>query len=192
MAGWLARLAGPCLQQMSQNLASSTHMDRTANLERSEISSDAIVTDIFQLSPTVKRFQLQVLNKHVTFKAGQWVDVTIPSVSIVGGYSMCSTPLTLQTEGVLELAVKYSDHPPAKWMHSHVSFFCLCFPLVLQNQTTPIHCYRKGRGVALWCPLVLQRQTTPIHCCKNGRRVGLWWSTSLAEPDHSHPFFCMK
>jgi ferredoxin-NADP reductase len=96
-------------------------MDRTANLERSEISSDAIVTDIFQLSPTVKRFQLQVLNKHVTFKAGQWVDVTIPSVSIVGGYSMCSTPLTLQTEGVLELAVKYSDHPPAKWMHSHCS-----------------------------------------------------------------------
>ena len=37
MAGWLARLAGPRLQQMSQNLASSTHMDRTANLERSEV-----------------------------------------------------------------------------------------------------------------------------------------------------------
>ena len=76
---------------------------------------------IDQLSPTVKGYRLKVLNREVTFKPGQWVDVTIPDIDTVGGFSMCSTPLALRTEGTLELAVKQSDHPPAQWMHEDVS-----------------------------------------------------------------------
>ena len=76
---------------------------------------------IDQLSPSVKGYRLKVLNREVTFKPGQWVDVTIPDIDTVGGFSMCSTPLALRTKGILELAVKQSDHPPAQWMHGDVS-----------------------------------------------------------------------
>lgn len=48
------------------------------------------------------------------------VDLFIPGVDTVGGFSMCSSPGLLQREGVVELAVKYSRHPPAHWVHSQV------------------------------------------------------------------------
>lgn len=53
-----------------------------------------------------------------SFKAGQWVDMFIPGVETVGGFSMCSSPGLLQREGVIELAVKYTKHPPAHWVHT--------------------------------------------------------------------------
>lgn len=34
---------------------------------------------------------------------------------------MCSSPGLLEREGVLELAVKYTDHPPAHWIHTEVN-----------------------------------------------------------------------
>lgn len=34
---------------------------------------------------------------------------------------MCSSPGLLQREGVVELAVKYTKHPPAHWVHTVVS-----------------------------------------------------------------------
>ncbi|KAM9383960.1 oxidoreductase NAD-binding domain-containing protein 1 isoform 2-T2 [Pholidichthys leucotaenia] len=46
------------------------------------------------------------------------VDFFIPEVEKVGGFSMCSSPGLLQREGVIELAVKYSKHPPAHWVHT--------------------------------------------------------------------------
>lgn len=48
------------------------------------------------------------------------VDLLIPGVEKVGGFSMCSGPGLLQREGVIELAVKYSKHPPAHWVHTMV------------------------------------------------------------------------
>lgn len=48
------------------------------------------------------------------------VDFFIPSVEKVGGFSMCSSPGLLQREGIIELAVKYSKHPPAHWVHTMV------------------------------------------------------------------------
>lgn len=56
-----------------------------------------------------------------SFKAGQWVDMFIPGVETVGGFSMCSSPGLLQREGVIELAVKYTKHPPAHWVHTQCS-----------------------------------------------------------------------
>lgn len=49
------------------------------------------------------------------------VDFFIPGVEKVGGFSMCSSPGLLQREGIVELAVKYTKHPPAHWVHTMVS-----------------------------------------------------------------------
>jgi hypothetical protein len=48
------------------------------------------------------------------------VDMYIPGVETVGGFSMCSSPLKLEREQCMDLAVKYSKHPPAYWIHSKV------------------------------------------------------------------------
>lgn len=64
-----------------------------------------------------------------TYRAGQWVDFTIPGVDIVGGYSFVSAPMKDAPEAVrpdiphttlpsFDLAIKHSDHAPAAWIHS--------------------------------------------------------------------------
>ncbi|KPP76536.1 oxidoreductase NAD-binding domain-containing protein 1-like, partial [Scleropages formosus] len=77
----------------------------------------ARVCGIMNESMTVKRLRLAVPSSDFTFKAGQWVDFFIPGVEKVGGFSICSSPGLLQREGVIELAVKYSQHAPAYWIH---------------------------------------------------------------------------
>ncbi|XP_003222217.1 oxidoreductase NAD-binding domain-containing protein 1 [Anolis carolinensis] len=96
----------------------SDHLERTANDFRQEIISKAKVCGITSESETVKRLRLAVTNKEFTFKAGQWVDFFIPGVAVVGGFSICSSPGLLEQEGALELAVKYTTHPPAHWIHT--------------------------------------------------------------------------
>lgn len=46
------------------------------------------------------------------------VDFFIPGVSVVGGFSICSSPQRLERERIIELAVKYTNHPPAVWVHN--------------------------------------------------------------------------
>ena len=46
------------------------------------------------------------------FEPGQWLDVHIPAINEVGGYSIASLPNELP---LLDLAVKASAHPPAAW-----------------------------------------------------------------------------
>nr|XP_028605587.1 oxidoreductase NAD-binding domain-containing protein 1 [Podarcis muralis]XP_028605588.1 oxidoreductase NAD-binding domain-containing protein 1 [Podarcis muralis]XP_028605589.1 oxidoreductase NAD-binding domain-containing protein 1 [Podarcis muralis]XP_028605590.1 oxidoreductase NAD-binding domain-containing protein 1 [Podarcis muralis]XP_028605591.1 oxidoreductase NAD-binding domain-containing protein 1 [Podarcis muralis]XP_028605592.1 oxidoreductase NAD-binding domain-containing protein 1 len=94
------------------------HLERTAHDFRQEIISKAKVCGITSESETVKRLRLAVTDKEFTFKAGQWVDFFIPGVAVVGGFSICSSPGLLQQEGVLELAVKQTTHPPAHWVHT--------------------------------------------------------------------------
>ncbi|XP_042657755.1 oxidoreductase NAD-binding domain-containing protein 1 isoform X9 [Tyto alba] len=114
------------------------HLERTANNFRQEVISQAKVCGITNESETVKRLRLAIANKDFTFKAGQWsasyqlgrdichrralqlnrVDFFIPGVSVVGGFSICSSPGLLEREGILELAVKYTVHPPAHWVHT--------------------------------------------------------------------------
>ncbi|XP_010178936.1 PREDICTED: oxidoreductase NAD-binding domain-containing protein 1 isoform X2 [Mesitornis unicolor] len=94
------------------------HLERTANNFRQEVISQAKVCGITNESETVKRLRLAVANKEFTFKAGQWVDFFIPGVSVVGGFSICSSPGLLEREGILELAVKDTVHPPAHWIHT--------------------------------------------------------------------------
>ncbi|KAF5893427.1 oxidoreductase NAD-binding domain-containing protein 1 [Clarias magur] len=78
----------------------------------------ARVCAITDESDTVKRLQLEVPNPEFSFRAGQWVDFFIPGVEKVGGFSVCSSPGLLCRDRVIELAVKYTQHPPAHWIHT--------------------------------------------------------------------------
>ncbi|KAL4222079.1 Oxidoreductase NAD-binding domain-containing protein 1 [Mactra antiquata] len=96
----------------------SDHLGRTAENTRLEVISLATVIGIRDESKTVKSLSLKVQDERLTFKSGQWVDMFIPGLETVGGFSMCSSPIKLKQEQVLDLAVKYSKHPPAYWVHT--------------------------------------------------------------------------
>ncbi|KAK5599310.1 Oxidoreductase NAD-binding domain-containing protein 1 [Crenichthys baileyi] len=93
------------------------HLERTASNYRQNALYPAQVCGIMAESETVKRLRIAV-HPDFSFKAGQWVDFFIPGVEKVGGFSMCSSPGLLQREGIIELAVKYTKHPPAHWVHT--------------------------------------------------------------------------
>ena len=105
------------------------HIVRTAAEPRSGDMLRAVITNISELSPTVKGFSFEVERRgsggtaavavKPSFLAGQWVDFFIPGVDQIGGYSMCSAPSDLAgAESRLDLAVKASTWAPAAWMHN--------------------------------------------------------------------------
>ncbi|XP_067867887.1 oxidoreductase NAD-binding domain-containing protein 1 isoform X2 [Heterodontus francisci] len=117
----LSGLRVQCHSRATRNMSSkreTSHLERTINNFRQEMIAQAKVCGIVHESETVKRLRLVVMNKDFAFKAGQWVDFFIPGTSKVGGFSICSSPGLLERESVLELAVKYSKHPPAHWIHT--------------------------------------------------------------------------
>lgn len=93
------------------------HLERTASNSRQHVLYPGQVCGMMNESETVRRLRIAV-QPDFSFKAGQWVDFFIPGVEKVGGFSICSSPGLLQREGVIELAVKYSKHPPAHWVHT--------------------------------------------------------------------------
>ncbi|XP_057280906.1 oxidoreductase NAD-binding domain-containing protein 1 isoform X5 [Pezoporus wallicus] len=117
------------------------HLERTANNFRQEVISQAKVCGISNESETVKRLRLAITNKDFTFKAGQWVDFFIPGMSVVGGFSMCSSPGLLKREGILELAVKHTDHPPAHWIHTECTL-----DSEVALRVGDLHGYQEGKG----------------------------------------------
>ncbi|XP_012729707.2 oxidoreductase NAD-binding domain-containing protein 1 isoform X3 [Fundulus heteroclitus] len=113
-------LLGPGSANSRRSMSSKRqmdHLERTASNYRQNALYPAQVCGIVDESETVKRLRLAV-HPDFSFKAGQWVDFFIPGVEKVGGFSMCSSPGLLQREGVVELAVKYTTHPPAHWIHT--------------------------------------------------------------------------
>lgn len=50
----------------------------------------------------------------ITFTPGQWLDLYISTVPVVGGFSITSVPAELPR---LQIAVKRTRHPPAAWLH---------------------------------------------------------------------------
>ncbi|XP_026156415.1 oxidoreductase NAD-binding domain-containing protein 1 [Mastacembelus armatus] len=99
------------------------HLERTASNYRQNAVYPAQVCGITTESETVKRLRIAA-HPDFSFKAGQWVDFFIPGVEKVGGFSMCSSPGLLQREGVVELAIKYTKHPPAHWVHTACTVGC--------------------------------------------------------------------
>ncbi|XP_003480062.3 oxidoreductase NAD-binding domain-containing protein 1 isoform X2 [Cavia porcellus] len=106
------------LASIMKSKRKTDHLERTASVVRREVVAAAKVCGITRESPSVKSLRLFVTDKEFSFKAGQWVDFFIPGVSVVGGFSMCSSPRLLKQERVIELAVKYTNHPPALWVHN--------------------------------------------------------------------------
>ncbi|XP_076439458.1 oxidoreductase NAD-binding domain-containing protein 1-like isoform X2 [Babylonia areolata] len=97
---------------------SADHVTRTQSSTRKELISSATVLDIRNESDNVKVLTLRVHDRNLSFKPGQWVDTFIPGMETIAGYSMCSSPFLLESEGILILAVKFSEHPPAFWVHT--------------------------------------------------------------------------
>ncbi|XP_061110636.1 oxidoreductase NAD-binding domain-containing protein 1 isoform X2 [Conger conger] len=93
------------------------HLERTANNYRQMAVFPAKVCGMMNESDSVRRLRLSIPHPDFSFKAGQWVDFFIPGQEKVGGFSICSSPALLRREGVIELAVKYTTHPPAHWIH---------------------------------------------------------------------------
>lgn len=114
-AGALRHLS---LSSVMKSQRKSDHLERTANVVRQEVVCAAKVCRTADESPSVKRLHLLVADKEFAFKAGQWVDFFIPGVSVVGGFSICSSPKLLEQERMIELAVKYANHPPSLWIHN--------------------------------------------------------------------------
>ncbi|KAK7071306.1 Oxidoreductase NAD-binding domain-containing protein 1, partial [Halocaridina rubra] len=94
------------------------HLKITAHSTRLPVVAKAVVTDIREESPSVKGLTLQTDNPHFNFKAGQWVDMFIPGIETVGGFSMYSSPSQLAENGTIDLGIKYSKWPPAYWIHN--------------------------------------------------------------------------
>lgn len=105
------------------------HLMLTALQSRDPDILSAQIVEIQQLSPTVKSFTLKVQQKDdeernassSSYRPGQWLDLFIPSVDMVGGFSMYGPPSRLEKDQILDLAVKYSEWPPANWLHTSAS-----------------------------------------------------------------------
>ncbi|ESO82061.1 hypothetical protein LOTGIDRAFT_170336 [Lottia gigantea] len=95
-----------------------THLEITAGNKRNPQVSQATVIEIRNESDRVKGLTLKIAHTSFNFKAGQWVDMYIPGVDVVGGFSMSSSPKTLLTDHTIELAISNSSHPPAHWVHT--------------------------------------------------------------------------
>mmetsp|Transcript_6162 Transcript_6162/g.18622 ORF Transcript_6162/g.18622 Transcript_6162/m.18622 type:complete len:239 (-) Transcript_6162:14-730(-) len=78
----------------------------------------ASISRILGETPTVRRFTLAV-ERGFEFRPGQWIDLKVPGVNNVGGFSITSTPQRLRDEGSVEIAVKQSRDPVAQFLHSH-------------------------------------------------------------------------
>ncbi|CAG8436153.1 10661_t:CDS:2 [Funneliformis caledonium] len=101
----------------------TTHLERTNHLERQKIMIPSRIIGIEQETPTVKTFKFSPTSSSLQFSflPGQWLDVFLPNVPIVGGFSLTSTPQTFTKTKTFELAIKYSGHPPAKWLHEQAN-----------------------------------------------------------------------
>ncbi|XP_066530629.1 oxidoreductase NAD-binding domain-containing protein 1 [Hoplias malabaricus] len=115
----LKRTGGVCSSETVRKMSrQADHLERTATVVRQEALYSARVCSITNESDTVKRLKLEVPHPDFSFRAGQWVDFFISGMEKVGGFSVCSSPGLLQRKGVIELAVKYTKHPPAHWIHT--------------------------------------------------------------------------
>ncbi|CAG8583927.1 174_t:CDS:2 [Diversispora eburnea] len=103
-----------------ENNKKANHLERTSHIERQKDKISAKIISITNVTPTIKTFLFHSpssSSSSLDFLPGQWLDVFISSISIVGGFSITSTPQLYSNTNTFELAIKNSNHPPAKWFH---------------------------------------------------------------------------
>ncbi|KAJ3276499.1 Oxidoreductase NAD-binding domain-containing protein 1 [Blyttiomyces sp. JEL0837] len=119
------------------------HLKLTSNKHREKTRAVAKLVSVKDETPTIKSFVFRVEGviddanldpkymagnvnvdsslegiKKFTFKPGQWVDFFVASTDIVGGFSITSTPTSLEQNGTFELAIKQAYvNPVVKWLH---------------------------------------------------------------------------
>ncbi|XP_063585195.1 oxidoreductase NAD-binding domain-containing protein 1-like [Penaeus indicus] len=121
---WMARSLSNAPPEVDTGVSTETekasagkHLKFTATSSRQPVIATAVVTEVRLESPAVRGITLQVDNPDFSFKAGQWIDMFIPGIEAVGGFSMYSSPNQLAEKGTLELGIKFSKWPPAFWIH---------------------------------------------------------------------------
>lgn len=90
--------------------------DHTQELNSRPERAWASVHEVHRATHNVVRLHLRVDEAHADafrFRPGQWVDVWLPGVRQIGGFSMVSSPSELP---FFALAVKASPFPPARWL----------------------------------------------------------------------------
>uniref|UniRef100_T1JML7 Oxidoreductase NAD-binding domain-containing protein 1 n=1 Tax=Strigamia maritima TaxID=126957 RepID=T1JML7_STRMM len=97
---------------------SRDHIEVTASHNRQDLICPAVVTEVSQLSQTVRGITIKVDNPQFYFKAGQWLDIFIPGVEEIGGFSISSSPCKLGKLREIDLAVKNAKKAPAHWFHT--------------------------------------------------------------------------
>ncbi|GAB1606437.1 oxidoreductase NAD-binding domain-containing protein 1-like isoform X1 [Argonauta hians] len=103
---------------LSKRMTSGHHGSEINKENNKQLVSQASVVSICSVSPTVKSLKLHVDDyKEMSYKAGQWIDLMIPQVNKVGGYSMTNSPGSFKQDGILQLVVKFSEHPASSWIH---------------------------------------------------------------------------
>ncbi|XP_047483513.1 oxidoreductase NAD-binding domain-containing protein 1-like isoform X2 [Penaeus chinensis] len=121
---WMARSLSNAPPEVDTGVSTETekasagkHLKFTATSPRQPVVATAVVTEVRLESPAVRGITLQVDNPDFSFKAGQWIDMFIPGIETIGGFSMYSSPNQLAEKGTLELGIKFSKWPPAFWIH---------------------------------------------------------------------------
>ncbi|XP_076328064.1 oxidoreductase NAD-binding domain-containing protein 1-like isoform X2 [Tachypleus tridentatus] len=110
-----------CCRHIFRSLVTSKkrveHLTLTAKQFRQMRIFKASVQKIENSSPSVRKILVRIEEPGFEYKAGQWVDFFIPGIEQVAGYSMTSAPSMVQEAGLMELAIRYSDYPPTRWIH---------------------------------------------------------------------------
>ena len=108
------RALGRALYAPSQIFTRRLHDAAAAAAAAEQPLVPAIVRTITELSPSTRGLTLEVSgDDQFAFQPGMWVDMHIPGIDQIGGYSITSLPSALP---LVDLAVKAADYPPAAWV----------------------------------------------------------------------------
>jgi ferredoxin-NADP reductase len=112
----------PCVVQSTHPLTPTVTRVRLARVSGADAAAAAAPT------PLPADFDAAARAAPLAFAAGQWVDLAIPGLAAVGGFSLCSTPRALPAAlaravdaappPAFDLAIKAGRSPPAAWAHS--------------------------------------------------------------------------
>lgn len=101
------------------------HTERTAQEPRAECKHRMYIHDVVQETSRVRLIRLRKrlpADKNcavdIVFEPGQWLDVQLPGVDRIGGFSITSTPRQAAgNNGYVELAIQETPQsPPAAWL----------------------------------------------------------------------------
>lgn len=81
------------------------------------IAADDI--DNIQYNKLVQLQRVPPISQNFQFQSGQWVDLHIPNIYRVGGYTITSIPSDYMKYNTIDLYIKYSQHPVVNYIHNH-------------------------------------------------------------------------